>query len=200
MSNYTVIAEVGNILVRLLTDAMKEEFRDDVPEILLESPKDITESKDTSKRQLSLFLYRVLENHDLKNQPMQTINSDKLKYPPLSLSLYYMLTPYCKDRSDEHRLLGKAMQVFYDHSILEGSDLVEGTSLAGSDEELRVTLNPMPMNEVTEVWNALTTPYRLSVCYEVTPVKIDSTRTYEGARVIEKDLEYAERQTRRREK
>ena len=39
-----------------------------------------------------------------------------------------------------------------------------------------MSLAPRTIEELAEVWEAMQKPYRLSVCYEVRAVRIDSTR------------------------
>jgi len=189
MPDYRVIADAGETLISLL----RENLNDLIPnpdEIVLISPGEI-ESNDTVR--LSLFLYQVIENIHLKNQEMEKINSAKLRYPPLVLDLYYMLTSYpssIQDRTertkDEHTILGRAMRVFNDNGILTGSAL-KG-SLATSGEELHITLHPTSLDDITKIWNTFQgKPLRPSACYLVTPVNIDSTREMGVQRVVSKE-------------
>jgi hypothetical protein len=191
MANYTVIADVGETLIELLRDNMEDLISRD--SIILFSPGEI---EDDSTR-LSLFLYQVDENDYLRNQEMQPVNSTALQYPPITLDLFYMLTSYpssqIQDRTDrtfeEHRILGRAIRIFHDNGILRGS-VLRG-SLAGTDEELRIILTTMNMENITQMWNSFEgKPYRPSVFYQVTPVPIDSTRQRDVNRVIEKDMRY----------
>ncbi len=201
MSDYKVIADVGETLITLL----RENLKDLIPnpnEIVLISPGEI-ESNDTVR--LSLFLYQVLENIHLKNQEMEKINSARLRYPPLTLDLYYMLTAYpssIQDRTertkDEHMILGRAMQVFNDNSILLGSAL-KG-NLGATGDELHITLNPTSLDDITKIWNTFQgKPFRLSVCYLVTPVNIDSTREMGVQRVVSKETDHDEMEPKREE-
>lgn len=192
MSDYTVIADVGETLVDLLKENMQDLITP--ASIILSSPGEI-EAHDYPR--LSLFLYQVVENAYLKNQEMQALNSDTLAYPPLTLDLYYLLTTYgsaqISDRTDRaleaHKILGRAMRMLYDNAILRGS-LLRG-SLAGTNEELRLTLHPLSLEDTNRLWSSFPDePYRLSVCYVVTPVKIDTTRRMEVRRTIERDIGY----------
>ena len=189
MSDYTAIADVGETLKKLLWDNIKE---DNTAKSIIESEDQITlsspEETEPSKK-LSLFLYQITENVYLKNQEMQIVNSTELKYPPLSLNLFYLVTPHTKKGENDHIILGKVMQIFYDNSILRGS-VLQG-SLADSREELKLILNPLSTEESNKIWTVLSKskPYKLSVCYEVTPVKIESMRERKVKRVIERELE-----------
>ena len=187
MSDYTAIADVGKTLKKLLWDNIKD---DNTAKSIIESEDQITLSSPEeieSDKRLSLFLYQVTENDYLKNQEMQSVNSTKLKYPPLSVNLFYMVMPHTQNREKDHIIVGKVMQIFYDNAILRGS-ILQG-SLAG--DELKLILNPLSMDELNKIWNVMSKskPYKLSVCYEVTPVKIESMRERKVKRVIERELE-----------
>jgi hypothetical protein len=185
MSDYNAISDVGKILIKLLWDNIKD---DSHVSSIIESDDQITlSSPDETAKKLSLFLYQVMENAYLKNEEMQSLNSKKLKYPPLTLSLFYLVTPHTQNMDSDHIILGKVMQIFHDNSILRGSVLPD--SLVG--EELRLILNPLSMEELNKIWTVIskTKTYKLSVCYEVTPVAIDSMREREVTRVTERELE-----------
>ena len=187
MSDYTAIADVGKTLKKLLWDNIKD---DNTAKSIIESEDQITLSSPEeieSDKRLSLFLYQVTENDYLKNQEMQSVNSTKLKYPPLSVNLFYMVMPHTQNREKDHIIVGKVMQIFYDNAILRGS-ILQG-SLAG--DELKLILNTLSIDELNKIWNVMSKskPYKLSVCYEVTPVKIESMRERKVKRVIERELE-----------
>ena len=192
MANDTVIADVGETLVQLLQDNMSDLVSPEA--ILLFSPGEI-EAGDTPR--LTLFLYQVIENDYLKNQEMQPLDATVLRYPPLTLDLFYMLTAYpasgIEDRTERtleaHRLLGRAMRIFYDNAILSGLALKGG--LAGTDVELRITLTTISMENLIQMWTSFESqPYRPSVFYQVTPVPIDSVRQRAVQRVVEKNARY----------
>jgi hypothetical protein len=192
MSDYTAIADIGNTLIELLRNKMK----DHIPkkeEIALVSPGDI---KTDDNIHISLFLYQITENVHLKNQEMQKIDSTKLRYPPLSLDMYYMLTVNYPNlavgerATFEHKMLGMAMQIFNYNAVLKSPDLPE--SLAENGEELHIILNPTNLDDLTKIWNTFPgIPFRPSVCYLVTPVSIDSIQPMEQVtRVGSKKLKH----------
>lgn len=184
----TAIADVGETLVELLRGKMQGLIRHGSEDsIALVSPGEI-EGKDNIR--LSLFLYHVEENIYLKNQEMEKIGSSALKAPPLALDLYYMLTSYpspgIQDRTertlDEHRILGRAMQVLHDNSVLTVS-VLKG-SLSAPDTALHVMVTSMSLDDMTKIWSTFKEKsFRPSVCYLVTPVKIESLIKKEVKRV-----------------
>jgi hypothetical protein len=185
MSDYTAIADVGETLVELL----RENMRDLIPEdsIALLSPGEV-EGKDNIR--LSLFLYQVSENAYLKNLEMEHLGSSRLKAPPIALDLYYMLTSYSspgiQDKTErtgeEHRILGRAMQILHDNTVLAGS-VLKG-SLSSENTELRVIGASLNMNDMTQIWSTFgEKSFRPSACYQVTPVKINSSKEKTVVRV-----------------
>ena len=142
-------------------------------DVLLDSPADL-KFTDQNFQKINLYLYQVLEHPYTKNQPMYATDNGNLEFPPLTLKLYYLLTPYASDPVSAHKVLGHAMSVFYDNAVVQGDKLED--SLRLSVDKLSIVLLSTKLEELTRIWNALQTPYRLSVCYEVRVIPIESTR------------------------
>ena len=193
MSDYKVLAEVGQSLINVLwqeinADADLRALISDPSLISLESPAEHQEnSSDPSL--LSVYLYRITEDPYRKNQAPQEGNGGKLRKPPMTLDLYYLITQLLKAPRDQQIVLGKILQVLYDRSTLEGTDL-DGT-LGTSGEVVRVIFNTVPLQEVSWVWQALETPYRLSVTYTVRVTLLDSTVEQAQPRIINRNFNYA---------
>jgi Pvc16 N-terminal domain len=145
-----------------------------------------------NKPLLNLFLYRVTENGYLKNQeiPGRGFDGTAYGYPPLSLNLHYLLTAYGSTKSQTapplvddfiaHYLLGSAMRVLHDIPVIteeletSGGVQILDASLRGEYESVKLTLEPISLEDVAKVWTALNRPYRLSAGYEVSVVQIES--------------------------
>jgi len=194
MSDYTAIADVGETLIDLLIGKMKDLKLDD-SSIMLVSPGEI-QASDTTIR-LSLFLYQVSENVHMRNQELQIFDPATLSYPPITLDLFYMLTSYpslgnpdTERTKEEHRILGRAIQVLYENAIIAGTAL-KG-SMSRNYDELHITMNYLSLDDITKIWNTFgNIPFRPSVCYLVTPVMIDSTRMMSTQRVVLQEKNYA---------
>ena len=193
MSKYTVIAGVGETLVDVLWTEISNDTDVDLrlvinaPEnISLESPSDLDKSNQDSAK-LSVYLYRVVEDPYNKNDPQVPGNGSSLRKTPLALDLYYLVTPRLGSARDHHIVLGKVLQVFYDRCELEGADFA-ASLLEGSDARLRVILNPVSLEETTRIWQAMEMSYRLSVCYLVRVVYIDSLVETSAPPVIRRRL------------
>jgi hypothetical protein len=163
MADFQAIARVGQMLKATLWEGInaEDEVRPLVGNeeaILLDSPSET--AKDSSNR-LSVFLYQIAEDPYMKNAPMVPgASANGHRFPPLTLDLHYMITPFVPQPEGNHLLLGKVMQVLYDNSTLLLDDRVTGQT-----EPVRVVLNRLTLEEHTRVWDALREPYRLSVAY-----------------------------------
>lgn len=186
MSASSVIGDVTETLRELLLSEQRpaESF-----EVTLTSPAEETTGEDIGPK-INLFLYRVVENPFAKNQEWLPVGRGRRQYPPLALNLFYMLTPFAFDRLDEHRVLGEAMRVFYDHAIVKTPRL-KG-ALEHSNEELKIDLCALDLEELTRIWNALSEAYKLSVCYEIRIPLIDSLTEEPTGRVIEFETQYSQ--------
>ena len=150
---------------------------------------------------LNLFLYRITENEQLKNQESPGRgHPGTYGYPPLCLNLHYLLTAYGStddqgflNESRAHFVLGSAMRVLHDHAELTervvtvrapSGEPVLDPALLGQPEPVRLTLEPLSLEELTKVWTALTLPYRLSAAYEVRVARIESARSQRVTRPV----------------
>lgn len=124
------------------------------------------------------FLYQVVENIHMKNEDMRRMDNIHLQHPPMSLDLYYLLILYGSGRN---LVLGRVMQIFYDHSVMKGAEL----NLDNEDEEIKIIFNTISLDDLTKIWSAFKeTGYALSVSYLITPVRIDSTKEMGVHRVV----------------
>jgi hypothetical protein len=191
------IGDVSDTLVNLLRTNI-DDFNPDDHDVIIASPADIPQQP--AKTEIALYLYSIIENPELKNEERLRVDHKTLRRSPLSLDLYYMLTIYpvfSEDANDKHthnlnahRTMGRAMRVFYDNGILAGS-VLRGT-LLNSEQALRVTLNPITVEDLTRIWSVFPeASYRTSVCYLVSPVRVDSTDFAPTQRVVDKQLTHS---------
>lgn len=137
-----------------------------------------------STAQLNIFLYQTSVNAAWRNQDLPTQHRPgESGRPPLALNLHYLLTAYGNVAADDegvsHRVLGGAMSVLHDHPLLSREEIrsvLTDADLADQFERLRVTPLTLPMDEMSKLWTALQTSYRVSAGYEVTVLLIDSQR------------------------
>jgi hypothetical protein len=134
---------------------------------------------------VNLFLYHTQMNPSWRNMdaPRQ-VKPNESGHPPLALDLYYLLTAYERADGDSsvlaHRLLGRAMLVLHDHPLLGADEIraaVPNNDLADQIERVRITPQPMSLEELSKLWMIFQTGYRISAAYQASLVLIDSRRT-----------------------
>jgi hypothetical protein len=187
MSASTVLSDVVVTLEELLKNQQRPAGFFDVS---LNSPAEETAVANGMRPKVNLFLYRVTENAFGKNQEEEALAPDTLGYPPLWLNTCFLLTPFAENKLDELRVLGEAMRVLHDNAIVSGAAL-QG-SLENTSEELHIHLNPFSLEQVAQIWSAMDKSYRLSVCYEVRTVFIDSLVQRQVTRVLDIDTRFSQ--------
>jgi hypothetical protein len=133
---------------------------------------------------VNLFLYQTHINAAWRNMDMPgQIKPNETGQPPLALDLFYLLTAYERDDGDSsviaHRLLGRAMRVLHDHPLLGADEIrtaLPNNDLADQIERIRITPQPMPVEEFSKLWTTFQVGYRISAAYQVSVVLIDSTQ------------------------
>jgi hypothetical protein len=191
MPDYSVLADAGQSIINVLweeiqLDAQVSALITTESAISLESPAALA-TEDSVR--VSIYLYRIVEDPYLKNKFTSVPGfGGAERKPPLSLDLYYLVTPMIGLPREQQIVLGKIMQVLYDRALMEGPDLAGVLSAQG--QSMRIMLNPVSLEETTRVWQALEIPYRLSLCYVVRVAMIDSTSEEKGQPVLAKTSSY----------
>lgn len=190
MGKYTVIAEVGTRLAEILTQELVPDLIQDKNGIGLCCPSDKGDFV------LGIYLYDIRENGDLRVSGMVNSSFNQQKFPPMYLSLYYMITIYAgsdvKFRAvQEQRILGRVIQVLNDHNLLPSYQM--GADSGGID--LRIEFLDMEIEDKMKIWNTVDQPYRTSLFYRVSPVELESTRSRTVTRVTEVDMTIKEQES-----
>lgn len=198
MSDYTVVSAVSETLRSLVWSTVQHETEisfmlgDDQENICLDPPFLLLGDDNRPENScLSIYLYRILENGDMKNRPLERSINGLLEYPPLALNLYYLITPLTGSVENDQMLLARTMQIFYDHAILAGSELE--SPLQDNMEELRIALDSLSIEDITRIWSGFLRPFYLSVSYEVRVIFVDSARQIDAAEIRRKRLEFVPR-------
>lgn len=131
--------------------------------------------------QLNLFLYHTAIDGALRNTDMSPqVKPGETGFPPLPLMLFYLVSAYGESDNDvtAHQLLGRAMSVLHDHPLLGSEEIrvaLPGNDLYEQVERVRVTPQPLTLEEMSRLWTTFQTQYRISAAYEVSVVLIEST-------------------------
>jgi len=190
MSNSLAIAAVTAALYDILSHV-----KDQVPgaDAELSDTEVTTKALDVARgqenhNQVNIFLFQTQlsaawRNQDIPGQgrPGETATS------PLALNLFYLLTAYGRQGDDllTHRVLGRAMNLLHDQALLSpdllartlaNHALVKGHDLNLQAERVRITQQPLTLEELSKLWGLFQAKYRISVAYQVSVVLIESTR------------------------
>lgn len=182
MGRYTAIADVGQALVRILQENLCPEPLMNPDSISLCAPPDRGDTV------VGLYLYDVGESEAVRATTPIAIGENQLRSPPMLLQLSYLLTVYsaaeAKFRAmDEQRILGRAMQVMSDNAALDAMEVLKDPN--GIYGKINIQLMNLTMEEKMRIWSFPEVPYRLSACYQVAPVEVESTRLRTVRRVVD---------------
>lgn len=185
MSGYSVISDIGNLLLKILRDNLCPDPIPNPDTILLCSP---FEDGDYF---LSLHLYDIRENMYFKQVDLINMDYEKRQYPPLSLTLYYLLSlkPFSDFKtkaSAEQKILGRILQVLHDNQVLN----VSTTSSFGreNNEPVRIELNNLSFDKKLKFWAYSNTPNKLSLYFTASPVFIDSSKSKSASNAVDKNF------------
>jgi len=183
LSSYMVIPAVSDALRQILWDGFRNDRRiarhiQSREEISLRNP---TEAVRDSAHRLSVWLYSVSQNEFVRNEnpPREAKSGTSL---PLTLNLHYLVTPLSANGELDLMVIGKVLQIFSDIPAI-----VLASELDDIHEELHILLARTPPDEMSRIWEALKEPYRLSLCYQIRAVRINSASGVPAAaRVVDR--------------
>jgi hypothetical protein len=181
MSNVLAIAAATRTLRNLLLAQMPLLDTDLSDLEVTLQPPDVAR-KGITKAQLNLYLYQVVYNAAWRNMDMPgRVRPGETAQPALALNLHYLITAWGRGDSDtdavNHRVLAAAMSTLHDRAVLDGNDIRNAlldNDLADQVERIRLTPLPQNVDELSKLWTAFQTNYRVSSAYEATVVLIDS--------------------------
>ena len=186
MSDYTIIAEAGNAMVRLLRKELVPDLIRNSSDIGLASPAD------RGDMILCVHLYDVSESERYRMSGMISDGEERQKFPPIHLTLSYMITAFSagdsKFRSEEEqRILGKVVQVFRDSPILNLDTMEFG--MGGGEEQIRIEMLRVELDEKVKAWSFPNLAAKPSLFYRIDPVALESARTKNVKRVQEIEIQ-----------
>lgn len=181
--SFTVLRDVNESMRSLLQSKVAELANPNA--IVYDSPANITPS---GSPKLSLFLYKVRYNKELRNTPPERISVVQEQKTPLHMDLLYLLTPLSNDNETQLIIMEKVVQALHDTAVLKGV-LLKGQLIANGNPELRIVPDDLSLSEIFSLWQVFPNKdYRLAVTYCVTPVRVPSSRIEGITRVIQKTV------------
>lgn len=188
MSNTLAIAAVTTTLRRLIEQNLPDTLSGAT--VTTKPPDKAMSSTNgpdsASNNQLNLFLYQTELHPQWRNQTLPgQVMAGETGHPPLALNLHYLLTAYGQDDDDtlSHQLLGRAMGTLHDHPVLSTEEIRLATEIDLPDSNLhqqiecvRITPQPLSLEDLSKLWATFQTQYRISTTYQVSVILIESAR------------------------
>jgi hypothetical protein len=181
MSNALAIAAVTSTLRNLLQDGFDAD--PDLPGVTVTTkPLDKARGANDNGSQVNLFLYQTMLDGAWRNRDMPgKVKPGETGFPPLPLTLAYLVTAYGLNNDDVngHHLLGRAMSILHDHPLLGAAEIqaaLPKNDLHEQIERVRLTPQPLSLEELSKLWTTFQTQYRISAAYQASAVLIESTR------------------------
>lgn len=171
MASADVLRDMGDTLLTLLRGGIPAGMVDP-SRIVLATPDDFEPLAQPQNPTVTVFLYRVSEHASLRNAPRRTLADGRVQRQPLPLELSYLITAWARSTHAELLIVGRVLQVLYEHGELGPADLVGGAWEAG--EGVQLVLESLPLDDHYRIWDASQVPYRLSLTYMVRVVGISS--------------------------
>lgn len=207
MSNALAIASVTAVLKDLMNNGVIDhQLSGVVGEVTVSAlPPDrvlVAGQEETSR--INLFMYQVTPNQGWRNAalPSRDGNGARTSNPPLPLDLHYLVTAYGAAEFHAEILLGYAMQLLHETPVLtreairrtlapaspvNGAILppplnaLTASELADQVEQIRITPQPMSIEEISKLWAAIQSHYRPTAAYQASVVLIESRRSTRAA-------------------
>ncbi len=180
MSDFSVISEVGNAILKLLREKVCPELIQSPEAIRLVSP-----AEKNADYQLGLYMYDIQELREFQRNDMIRTGANQARYPSRPLTLYFALyvngkSQMMSDAETELRIMGRVIQVLLDYAVLKGTGNAEE-----GEADASVTLLNLSFEDKTKLWSVLSVPYQVAVYFSVSPVVLSSERVYTFTRVVE---------------
>lgn len=166
------ISEVTSAVITIITNAFTPAvWSTTPPQVFPEPPNKLVQNG------LAFYLYHAQENAAFKNYPAPGSDNPPVRFTSLALNLFYQLTAHFHRNDgtgalDEQKMMGIAMKALHDNPVVilpDGPD--------GSDNRIRISLQPITYNEAAHYWTAGTHPIKFAAYYEITVVLLPPERT-----------------------
>jgi hypothetical protein len=183
MADYTALGASAETLRALLQEHITDSDLADLTTVPvdLRSPHDLIQANVTTA--VSVWLYRVAVQPDLLNAPPRPSEDGLVERYPLPLELYFLISALHGDAKTHLALTGRVLQIVNDHARIRGAMLKD--ALAGTEAELRLSIDATPMIETSDLWYSLQSPFRLGIPVRMQVTTIAShLRPTGGARVL----------------
>jgi len=198
VATWQLIEHASLTLKRLLEQHVLSVLGSASVTVQLATPESFKALSSAQQPTITLFLYRCVENPELRNAPRRRLPDGRTVRQPLVLELCFQVTPWgvraaASGGSDpaatqeEHRLLGLIMQCFYDHAEVGRAELFDDptTPVWQPTDTMQIVMESLPVEDQYRIWDAGEQPYRLSVTYRVRVLGLDPSLFQSNVPVVD---------------
>jgi hypothetical protein len=178
-----VFADLHDV-AQVLSEHIREEIG--IVDVQPGAPRDVAATTEASVR-ITLLYTTPQPSH--RNDPLESNPDGTLRFAPLSLSCFYLVTASGADADDPiaaHHALGRIMTLYHDQPELElplsghpGSP--PGTFTDLGEGQLDVVQVPMMLDQIDKIWMSLEAQLQPWALFEVSPVQLLSLQPDEPA-------------------
>jgi hypothetical protein len=194
LADFRAISGVCDAVVRLLHASYRPEDFNTELQFQIYLSNNFSQAMNAG---VSLFLYRVAHNSTHRAPPGRMGPGNQRYKTQLPLDLHFLLTPWGKDASLQHRILGWMMRTLEDNPSLPAGLLNAGTpDVFHPDETVEIGLAEMSNEDMFRLWETLAQDiYQLSIPYTARVVLIESTNVVGGGGPVqERAFDYRQNQ------
>jgi hypothetical protein len=201
VADWHVIENTGRTLVSLIERRIAREGIANVT-VSLVTAAAFGALATTAGAVITLFLYQIGGNAELRNLPPRILPDGTRQRQPLPLELNYLVTAWGVRNGDdvahdtvaaqeEARLMGLVLQAFYDAGEIGRGELVGAPATWAPEDALQVSMQSLPIDAHYRIWDAAELGYRLSLVYRVRVASLEPTPQQPGPPVTDAALEVA---------
>jgi len=198
VATWQLIEHASLTLKRLLQQHITKVLPTSNIAVEVASAQGFQELSTPSRPTITLFLYRTLENPELRNSPQRRLPDGRLMRQPLVLELCYLITPWgvrggstnandAAATQEEHRLLGLILQCFYDHAEVGRAELFEDPTrpVWRATDTMQIAMESLPIEDQYKIWDAGDLSYRISVAYRARVLGLDPSVVEDAVPVVD---------------
>ncbi len=173
------LGRLGVIDLSIVTDRLVELLNDSIaaspmwtpqnPEFTINVSGNAPDSvRSGSECELSLFLFHLSQDKFQMNTPAAALRAPIIPFQPQALDLYYLLSAYADNSYvQEQQAMSIALRCFHQNPIVRETVVIDGVPVR---EEFTLTMGVDTADEVSRLWQATTSPMRLSAVFRVSVV------------------------------
>ena len=205
MASWDAIKRISTTLVTVLQRHVDTASLTPSPSVLLVTPKSFQTLDTTLDPVISVYLYRIDENREVRNRVRSRDAAGNELGPKINVDLWYLITAWAARPTEEpvsdetaageeHEMVGLVLQGLAAASELGAAELDDDplTRTFSDEDGVQIILESLPTDEHARIWDASELGYRLSLIYRVRLIGIDPVRSTTAPRVGSATLRFGE--------